>query len=106
MVDRLTSTIGLGDIRAFHLNDAKADLGSHLDRHENIGKGMIGTSGFVPVLSDPRWAAVAGYLESPIGEDGYGAYARDLMTLRGALAPSPKKPASKGRAAPRARRAA
>ena len=32
-------TVGLERIRIFHVNDAKADLGSHLDRHDDIGKG-------------------------------------------------------------------
>ena len=41
--DRL---IGLGKIRAFHLNDSKKDLGCRVDRHCHIGKGCIGLGAF------------------------------------------------------------
>lgn len=99
--DRIASTIGLDAVRAFHLNDAKADLGSHLDRHENIGKGQIGAAGFGPLLRDPTWNSVPGYLETPIDEGSYARYAEDLVTLRGAVgaaATDAPKPASRTRA--------
>ena len=87
--DRIASTIGPAAVGAFHLNDAKAGLGSHLDRHENIGKGQIGADGFRALVNDPRWAAVPGYLETPLDERGYARYAEDLVTLRGLLDPAP-----------------
>lgn len=99
MTDRLASDLGVEWVRAFHLNDAKADLGSHLDRHENIGKGQIGLEGFRGFVSDPRWHDRPGYLETPITGDDYGAYIADLAALRG-LAPA--APAARG--APRAPR--
>src|SRR5690606_8199465 len=34
--------IGLDRLAAFHLNDSKGELGSHIDRHEHIGHGQIG----------------------------------------------------------------
>jgi deoxyribonuclease-4 len=82
LMDRLESELGVREVRAFHLNDAKADLGSHLDRHENIGLGRIGVEGFRSIVNDRRWSAVPGYLETPLGEDEYQAYVRDLATLR------------------------
>jgi deoxyribonuclease IV len=86
LVDQLRDTIGLRTVRAFHLNDAKADLGSHLDRHENIGKGQIGLEGFRRILNDPAWSSTPGYLETPIDEaTGYARYAADLGTLRSLL---------------------
>jgi deoxyribonuclease IV len=91
LIDRIEATFGVDQVRAFHLNDAKADLGSHLDRHENIDKGMIGANGFRPWLTDARWADRAGYLETPLGDDGYGAYEQDLTTLRGLLKPARPK---------------
>jgi len=82
-VDRVRDTIGLDAVRAFHLNDAKAELGSHLDRHENIGKGQIGRDAFRRLLADARWAEVPGYLETPLDPaTGYARYAEDLATLR------------------------
>ncbi|HKV90858.1 MAG TPA: deoxyribonuclease IV [Thermoplasmata archaeon] len=98
LMDRIESELGLREVHAFHLNDAKADLGLHLDRHENIGKGFVGADGFRPLLNDPRWASTPGYLETPLDEDGYAAYARDLVTLRGLVSdgagdPGPATPA-------------
>jgi deoxyribonuclease IV len=84
----IDGTIGRSAVYAFHLNDAKAELGSHLDRHENIGKGQIGVEGFRHFVRDPRWAATPGYLETPLDEDGYAQYAADLATLRSLVAPA------------------
>ncbi|MCI4348943.1 MAG: deoxyribonuclease IV [Thermoplasmata archaeon] len=92
LVDRLETEIGTREVRAFHLNDAKEELGSHRDRHENIGAGRIGLEGFRPLVIDPRWAAVPGYLETPLGEDDYGAYERDLAALRSVQSGSAASP--------------
>ncbi|MCI4368488.1 MAG: deoxyribonuclease IV, partial [Thermoplasmata archaeon] len=78
MVDRLSSIVGTPNVFAFHLNDAKAELGSHLDRHENIGKGKLGLDGFGWLLNDRRWKEAPGYLETPLTDDDYGAYRDDL----------------------------
>jgi deoxyribonuclease IV len=83
LVDKLRATIGEGNVRAFHLNDAKAPLGSHLDRHENIGRGEIGAPGFRRIVTDRRWAEVPGFLETPLDDRGYARYAEDLATLKG-----------------------
>lgn len=82
LMEQIDRELGFGEVRAFHLNDAKAELGSHLDRHENIGQGQITVEGFRPFVNDPRWAERPGYLETPLDEDGYGRYAADLRTLR------------------------
>jgi deoxyribonuclease IV len=97
--DRIDRVIGRGSVRAFHLNDAKAELGSHLDRHENIGKGQIGLEGFRHLVNDPRWTQTPGYLETPIDDRGYERYAEDLKALRTLIAGSGG--AAPGRAAPR-----
>ena len=64
--DRL---IGLDRLVAMHLNDPKADIGSHVDRHENIGHGYIGEAGFRVILNHPKLADMPGILEVP-GMDG------------------------------------
>jgi deoxyribonuclease-4 len=104
MVDRLSSTLGIAAVGAFHLNDAKAPLGSHLDRHQNIGDGEIGVAGFRPFVNDARWAAVPGYLETPLTEDDYAAYEEDLRRLRALVGPAPSAPAASA-PRPAARRA-
>ncbi len=96
-LDRLERELGVKEVRAFHLNDAKSDLGSHLDRHENIGKGQIGTRGFAHLLNDRRWASVPGYLETPLDENDYALYINDLAVLRSLLAGEAPRPRPRGR---------
>ncbi|MFZ0891677.1 MAG: deoxyribonuclease IV [Thermoplasmata archaeon] len=101
MMESLEATVGSKNVFAFHLNDAKGELASHLDRHENIGAGSIGREGFRSFLIDPTWKEIPGYLETPLGEDGYGQYARDLATLRSieSGSPAPRAPRSSSPAA-------
>jgi deoxyribonuclease IV len=61
--------IGLERIKFIHLNDAKKELGSHVDRHEHIGEGKIGLEGFRLLLNDPRFAHLPMVLETPKGKD-------------------------------------
>jgi deoxyribonuclease IV len=84
--DLIKRTVGLKAVGAFHLNDSKGELGSHLDRHENIGRGHIGVEGFRPWLNDRSWAKVPGYLETPFSDEEYASYREDLRTLHGLLA--------------------
>jgi deoxyribonuclease IV len=75
------ATIGRRRVMAFHLNDAKAPLGSGLDRHENIGRGLLGLAPFRLLLNDPRFLRVPKVLETP-KEPEPTADLRNLATLR------------------------
>jgi deoxyribonuclease-4 len=68
-------------VLAFHLNDAKAPLGSGLDRHEHIGRGRLGLAPFRLLLNDHRFARVPKVLETP-KEPEPAADLRNLATLR------------------------
>jgi deoxyribonuclease-4 len=57
--------IGLKSLVAIHLNDSKKPLGSHVDRHEHIGKGQIGEKPFGFFLRDKRFAKIPKLLETP-----------------------------------------
>lgn len=61
--------IGLAHLHFFHLNDSKKELGSRVDRHEHIGEGCIGLTGFTHLLNDPRFQNHPMTLETPKGED-------------------------------------
>jgi len=81
--DRL---VGLGRIKAFHLNDSRRELGSRIDRHEHIGRGRLGIEPFRLLLSDPRFRDVPMYLETPKGEeDGEDMDAVNLRVLRSCI---------------------
>ena len=71
--------VGIERIRVIHLNDSKKDLGSHVDRHEHIGQGFIGTQGFAWLLNDRRLADLPMILETPKDDN---ADVRNLATLR------------------------
>src|SRR5258705_456420 len=73
--------VGRGRILAFHLNDARARLGSGLDRHEHIGRGFLGLRAFRHLLNDRRFARVPKVLETP-KEPEPTADLRNLATLR------------------------
>jgi len=64
-IRNVETTIGLETVRVWHCNDAKAARGSKLDRHEHIGKGMIGLELFRRLLNDPRFAHCAFVAETP-----------------------------------------
>lgn len=68
-MEEFERTIGLSRIAFFHLNDAKTPCGSRRDRHEHIGLGHIGLSGFGLLLNDHRFENVPMVLETPKGED-------------------------------------
>jgi len=93
--DRL---IGLERIHFFHLNDSKTAYHSAVDRHEHIGRGMIGLDGFRSLINDPRFAEHPMTLETPKGKD-LAEDVENLAVLRSLLnininAPALKPPAS------------
>ncbi len=57
--------IGRNRLKAFHLNDAKSEYQSRVDRHEHIGEGNIGTTAFTYILNDPRFAETPLIIETP-----------------------------------------
>jgi deoxyribonuclease-4 len=67
-LDQLERTLGLQQVLVWHCNDAKAACGSHLDRHQNIGKGTIGLAPFRRLLNDRRFAHAAFIAETPIDQ--------------------------------------
>lgn len=57
-------TIGLKKLKLSHCNDSQTELGSHKDRHEHIGDGLIGLSGFTALLNDDKLKKVNFVLET------------------------------------------
>ncbi|HXF82345.1 MAG TPA: deoxyribonuclease IV [bacterium] len=63
--------VGLHRLRALHLNDSQAPLGSKIDRHANIGAGRIGLEGFRALVNHPRLTRLPAFIETPrAGTDG------------------------------------
>jgi deoxyribonuclease-4 len=76
-------TIGLSALSVMHLNDSKKDLDSHVDRHENIGKGLLGLEPFRLIMNDPMLQDIPKILETPPGD--LATYAQDMQVLLGLL---------------------
>ena len=64
------ATVGLDAVKVWHCNDAKAERGSKLDRHEHIGQGTMGVEAFRRLLNDGRWGHCAFIAETPVDEPG------------------------------------
>ncbi len=58
-------TIGFGYLSGIHLNDSKKGLGSRVDRHEQIGKGVMGPEFFSRLMADSRMDNIPIILETP-----------------------------------------
>ena len=69
-VEEADRILGLENVGVIHANDSKGPLGSHIDRHENIGKGHIGAEGFRRILTHPKLRTKAFILETPYDEEG------------------------------------
>lgn len=61
--------VGLGKLKAIHLNDSQGKLGSRRDRHEHIGMGRIGLEGFRWIVNNPALSCLPLILETPKGPD-------------------------------------
>jgi len=75
--DYFDNVIGASALKALHLNDSKKELGSHVDRHANIGEGQIGLEGFGLLMNDPRLYTIPKILETP-----YDSYPHGLADYR------------------------
>ena len=76
VLDDLDREIGLDRLRAVHVNDAAAPLGSNRDRHANIDEGLMGKKLGV-FLGNPRLQGLPAVLEVP-GKDGHGPDADEI----------------------------
>lgn len=65
MWQEFDSAIGLGYLSGMHINDSKKGVGSHVDRHESLGKGMIGEEFFRLMMNDSRLDGIPLILETP-----------------------------------------
>jgi deoxyribonuclease-4 len=79
--------IGLERLKVVHLNDAKGDRGSRLDRHEHIGRGKLGLDPFRMLLNDERFRGLPMILETP-KRPGLEDDTENLRLLRSLISPT------------------
>ena len=63
--DEFDKEVGFNYLRGMHLNDSKKALGTHVDRHDSIGKGLIGKAFFERLMQDSRFDNIPLILETP-----------------------------------------
>ena len=76
------SRIGLGRLRAVHLNDSMMPFASRKDRHARIGEGSIGLEAITRIINHPALRSLPFYLETPNEQPGY---AQEIALLRAAF---------------------
>ena len=74
------STIGLKKVHCVHINDSLNPIGSHKDRHANIGYGTIGFDNLISVLYNSKLKDVPKILETPYIEE-YPPYKFEIESI-------------------------
>jgi len=78
---QLDEVIGLAKVKAIHVNDSQFGLGSHKDRHANIGEGQLGIPFFTRLVNDPIMAKLPMILETK--EQTPATHRDEIELLRG-----------------------
>ena len=87
--EKFDEVIGFKYLKGMHLNDSKKDLGTRVDRHENIGSGFLGDETFRMVMNDKRFDDMPLILETP-DESLWEAEIKKLYSLIKSKADKPR----------------
>ncbi len=79
VLEQFERCIGIGKIKAIHLNDSMTPFNSRKDRHARIGEGTIGLEAIVRIINHPQLRNLPFYLETPNDVKGYG---KEIRLLR------------------------
>lgn len=77
--EHFDNVIGFKYLRGMHLNDAKKELGSRVDRHDSLGKGTLGIEPFKWIMQDKRFDGIPLILETP----DESIWAEEIKMLKG-----------------------
>lgn len=81
-LDKFDEVIGIENIGCVHVNDSKNDLGSHKDRHENIGFGKIGFDTLMGVIYNKKLENIPKILETPYVDREYPPYKFEIEMIK------------------------
>ena len=85
-LDEFDIKIGISKIKCVHVNDSLNDLGSHKDRHANIGYGTIGFNNILNVVYNKKLNNIPFILETPYvnrnTNDSYAPYKYEIESIR------------------------
>jgi len=78
---QFNSIIGIDHLFLVHVNDAKKECGSRVDRHTHIGEGTIGLKGFSSLINDRRLTDIPKIIETPKKKNGRDADPKNLRKI-------------------------
>lgn len=85
-LDEFDSMIGIDKIKCVHVNDSMNTIGSHKDRHANIGYGTIGFGNLINVIYNERLNGIPFILETPYinrnSNDAYPPYKMEIESIK------------------------
>ena len=81
-LNKFDEVIGIEKIGCVHVNDSKNDLGSHKDRHENLGYGTIGFKTLIDIAYNERLENVPKILETPYVDREYAPYKFEIEYIK------------------------
>ena len=79
VLEEFDKVIGLGRLKAIHLNDSMNPLGSHKDRHQKLGEGTLGLEALERIINHPALRELPFYLETP---NDLAGYAREIAMMK------------------------
>ena len=82
VLDLFDKVIGLDKLKCIHVNDSKNMMGSHKDRHENIGLGYIGFDNLINIIYNKRLDNIPKILETPYIDKTYPPYKYEIEMIR------------------------
>lgn len=85
-LDEFDNSIGISKIKCIHINDSLNTIGSHKDRHANIGYGTIGFNNLINVIYNTRINNIPFILETPYinrnSNNSYAPYKYEIESIR------------------------
>ena len=84
VLEQFDNIIGLKYLKCIHINDSKNELGTHKDRHENIGYGTLGFDNIINILYNEKIKDVPKILETPYvksEKDSYPPYKFEIEMI-------------------------
>jgi deoxyribonuclease-4 len=78
--DHFANVVGFGYLKGMHINDSKKDLGTRVDRHDNLGLGFLGMDVFRRIVNDDRFDNMPLILETP-DESKWEAEIQELYSM-------------------------
>ena len=81
VLDEFDHVLGLGLLKAIHLNDSMMPFDSHKDRHAAFGEGLIGMEALLRVMRHPMLSGLPFYLETPLDDQGHKEEIRRIKEL-------------------------